>query len=273
VLVDFWHNHFNVYGWDYWVGPVFVHYDRDVIRPNVLGNFRDMLEGVATSTGMLFYLDNYINSRAGPNENWARELLELHTLGAENYRGVSRQSEVPGYDEGVPIGYVDDDIFETTRSFTGWRIDYSSWEQGIGQSGKFLYYDPWHDRFQKMVLGKFLPVDQHPMKDGRDVLDSAAEHPGTAHFIAKKLCKRLISDNPSETVIQAAADVFLAQKDAPDQLKQVVQTVLTWNRSMEASPTLFIFRLPSVETEFSGWALSGLCRTKWDTFITLSQRV
>jgi uncharacterized protein (DUF1800 family) len=257
VLVDFWHNHFNVYGWDFFTGPIFVHYDRDIIRPNVFGNFREMLESVATSTAMLFYLDNFLNSRAGPNENWARELLELHSLGAENYLGVKRQSEVPGYSEGLPIGYVDDDIFETTRAFTGWRVDYSTWEPGVGQSGTFLYYDPWHDRFQKMVLGKFLPVDQPPMQDGRDVLDAVAEHPGTAHFIATKLCRRLIGDSPSETIIQAAADVFLAQKSAPDQLKRIVSTILlsdefanTWGEKIKRPFEAIAGMLRGMDAEF-----------------------
>jgi uncharacterized protein (DUF1800 family) len=83
ALADFWHNHFNVYGWCYPAYAVFVHYDRDVIRSHMLGSFRQMLEAVATSTAMLYYLDNYTNSRAGLNENWAREVFELHTLGAE----------------------------------------------------------------------------------------------------------------------------------------------------------------------------------------------
>lgn len=82
VMTDFWHDHFSTYGWDYDGGPMFVHYDRDVIRPNVFGNFRTMLESVAKSTTMMYYLDLYASTVAGPNENYARELIELHTLGA-----------------------------------------------------------------------------------------------------------------------------------------------------------------------------------------------
>ena len=92
VLVDFWHNHFNVHGWHSYAGPVFVHYDRDVIRAHALGNFRQMLEAVAKSTAMLYYLDNYLNQVGGFNENFARELLELHTMGAENYLGFDGQT-------------------------------------------------------------------------------------------------------------------------------------------------------------------------------------
>src|SRR5690606_660885 len=95
VLADFWHNHFNVFGAEYWSAPMWVHYDRDVIRANLLGNFRKMLEDVGTSFPMMLYLDGYGNTVSGPNENYARELFELHTLGAENYLGVRRQNEVP----------------------------------------------------------------------------------------------------------------------------------------------------------------------------------
>ncbi len=95
MLADFWHNHFNVYGFEYWSAPVWVHYDRDVIRANVFGNFRTMLGAMAKSPAMLYYLDNVSNTSAGPNENFARELFELHALGAENYLGVRRRDQVP----------------------------------------------------------------------------------------------------------------------------------------------------------------------------------
>ncbi|NOZ72892.1 MAG: DUF1800 domain-containing protein [Chloroflexi bacterium] len=258
VLADFWHNHFNVWGWMYEVAPVFVHYDRDVIRRHMLGNFREMLEAVATSPAMLYYLDNFINSRAGPNENYARELFELHTLGAENYLGVARQRSVPGYDEGAPIGYVDDDVYEATRAFTGWRVNDNDWEEGVENTGTFLYYDRWHDRFQKTVLGRFLPADQEPMKDGRDVLDALAEHPGTGRFIARKLCRRLIADDPPEDIVQEAATVFTAQRHAPDQLSQVVRTILlsdafktTWGDKIKRPFEAIISTLRATDADFT----------------------
>ena len=89
VLADFWHNHFNVYGWDSWSAGTWVYYDRDVVRGNLFGNFRQMLGAVAKSAAMLYYLDNVSNTSAGPNENYARELFELHGMGAENYFGVA----------------------------------------------------------------------------------------------------------------------------------------------------------------------------------------
>ena len=218
VLGDFWFNHFNVFPEDVLVTSVFSHYEQDVIRAHALGNFREMLEAVATSPAMLFYLDNVASRNSGPNENFSRELFELHTLGAENYLGVGLQSEVPKDEAGNPIGYVDADVFEATRCFTGWTFD--------DDVGAFLYRSDWHDRFQKNVLGGFFPHDQAPLRDGRDVLDLLAAHPGTARHIARKLCRRLVSDSPSARLVEETAAVFAAAKDAPDQLAQVVRSIL-----------------------------------------------
>jgi uncharacterized protein (DUF1800 family) len=224
VLADFWHNHFNVYGNENIQGPTFVHYDRDVIRANMLGNFRTMLEAVARSTGMLYMLDNYTSSVAGPNENYARELFELHTLGAENYLGVMRQDDVPTDSQGRPIGYVDADVFEACRCFTGWSV--ANGQSGAPNTGVFYYRPNWHDRFQKHVLKVFIPQDQPDMVDGMMVLDALAAHPGTARYVSRKLCRRLIGDNPSQATVDAVAQVFYDQRTAPDQLRQVVRAVL-----------------------------------------------
>ena len=218
VLADFWHNHFNVFGFDYWSGPVWVHYDRDVIRRNMLGNFRTMLGTVAKSPAMLYYLDNISNSSAGPNENFARELFELHGMGAENYLGVvSDRSQVPVDGQGKPVGYIDEDVYGATRSFTGWRVD--------EDTGAFLFADAEHDKYAKTVLNVNIPSFSG-VQDGETVLDLIANHPGTGRYISRKLCRRLIADNPPESVVQAAASVFYAQRSAPDQLKQVVRTIL-----------------------------------------------
>lgn len=252
VLTDFWHNHFNVFGPDYWSAPMWVHYDRDIIRANLLGNFRQFLEAVAKSFPMMLYLDAYGNTVAGPNENYARELFELHGLGAENYLGVRRQDEVPVDSQKRPVGYVDDDVYESTRAFTGWSVDLTT--------GEFRYYPERHDRFQKYVLGKFLRADQSPLKDGNDVLDLVARHPGTARFVARKLCRRLIADDPPQRIVTEAADVFLAQADAADQLRQVVRTILrspefrtTWGQRVKR-PFEFIvscFRATGAELGFA----------------------
>lgn len=257
VLVDFWHNHFNVHPErDDAIRPIFMSYDRDVIRANALGNFRVMLEAVAKHPAMLRYLDNASSNRGGPNENYARELFELHTLGAENYRGVGRQRDVAGYAQGQPEAYVDDDIYEATRCFTGWRIDDNDDEVGFRNTGGFKFFQPWHDRFQKTVLGLYLPPDQPGTRDGQDVLDALAAHPGTARYIARKLARRLISDKPPQRVIDAAAKVFLEKKDAPDQLKHVIRSIVlskefisTWSEKIKRPLERFVSGLRILESE------------------------
>jgi hypothetical protein len=218
VLANYWHDHFNVYAWDYSIAPVFVHYDRDVIRKHLLGNFRQMLEAVAQSPAMLYFLDNQSNSGDRPNENYARELFELHGMGAENYFGV-RSTEDPAIkdEQGNRLGYVDSDVYGATTCFTGWRVD--------EETGHFAFDDSAHFPYAKIVLGKVIPEFQG-IQDGKQVLDLLAFHPASARYICRRLCRRLISDNPPESIVQAAADVFIANKDAADQLKKVVRTIL-----------------------------------------------
>lgn len=218
VLADFWHNHFNIYADNSQIAPGWVSYDRDVIRGHMLGNFRQMLQAVGSHPAMLYYLDNFKSTNAGPNENYARELFELHGLGAAHYYGVVRQADVPKDGSGRPLGYVDDDVYEATRAFTGWTIDFDN--------GTLLYRADRHDRFQKTVLGQMMPADQAPLRDGEVVYDLIASHPGAARHIARKLCRRLIADNPPEDVVAEAAAVFSANIEAPDQLERVVRTIL-----------------------------------------------
>ncbi|MEO7795747.1 MAG: DUF1800 domain-containing protein, partial [Thermoanaerobaculia bacterium] len=234
ILADFWLNHFNVYGFENITQETFVHYDRDVIRANIFGNFRAMAESVTRSTSMLYYLDNYTNTRNGPNENWARELFELMTLGAENYFGVGAQAVVPQWGVGVvwpagtpsagepiPAGYVDNDVYETARAFTGWGVS--------GTLGTFLYTASSHDNFQKAVLslGQVnVPPNQADEKDGEDVLNMLAAHPGTGRHLARKLCRRLISDDPPQSLVETIGDLFTSLWQAPDQLKQVYEAIL-----------------------------------------------
>lgn len=231
VLADFWHNHFNVYGWDSWIQSTFVHYDRDVIRGNLLGNFRKMLGDVARSPAMLYYLDNQSNSGGNPNENYARELFELHGLGAENYYGVRRITDPEIFDEeGNRKGYIDSDVYGATTCFTGWRVD--------TETGLFKFDATSHFPYTKVVMGVVIE-DFQGEKDGDIVLDLIANHPGTARYIARKLCRRLVSDDPPESLVQAAADIFYANRAAPDQLKKVVAGILlsqefrtTWGDKM-----------------------------------------
>ena len=228
VLVGFWHNHFNVTASDFSAGPVFMHYHRDVIRANALGNFRTMLEAVAQSTAMLYYLDNASNTRSGPNENFARELLELHTFGAENYLGFVDPFQVPPApeDPSYPIGYTDVDVYETASAFTGWSVRDGHWQYPSENDGSFVYRQAWHDAGPKFVLGRFLNPEQPAMKDGRDILDRLASHPRVAKFICRKLIRRFVSDTPGQDLVDSAAAVFRSNWQQPDQIARTVRHIL-----------------------------------------------
>ena len=184
-----------------------------------------------------------------------------------------QQNQVPVDGQGRPIGYVDADVFESTRCFTGWS--FANGTSGDGDTGLFHYRPEWHDRFQKTVLGTFMPQDQPDMKDGQDVLDALASHPGTGRYIARKLCQRFISDDPPQSVIDTAAALFTAQWQAPDQIKQVVQTILlsdefltTWGEkikrpyeiatsALRAGKTNFVPGVDSGDTNSFFWRYDG----------------
>lgn len=222
VIVDFWHNHFNVYGWDSYLASVFMSWDKEVIRKNALGNFRVFLEDMTKHTAMLYYLDNYTNTIAGFNENFARELFELHSMGAENYYGVISRDEVPTFADGTPRGYVDADVYDAAECFTGWTIN----DRGeTGDFGDFIFRNENHSKGEKRILKHVIPAFGEE-SDGQTVLDLVAYHPGTARHIARKLCRRLIMDNPPEGLVSRIAEVFMENKDESDQLKTVVRAVV-----------------------------------------------
>lgn len=208
-MVSFWYDHFNLYGWDYLTRSVFPTWDA-LIRRHALGNFHDFLIDTAQHVSMLRYLDNYKSTDGGPNENYARELIELHTLGAMHYN--------------VEGGYNDEDVYEASRCFTGWSYDD---ESESPTRGAFLYRHDDHDRFQKYFLGERLPRDQAPLQDGLDVLNILAHHPGTAKYISWKLAQRFIADDPPMSVVESAAEVFLTHVNSPDQLKHVMKHILS----------------------------------------------
>jgi len=172
VLDDFWFNHFNVFldkGADRYL---ITEYERDVIRPHVLGKFRELLEATAKSPAMLFYLDNWQSvgpnapqpradakkGRRGLNENYGRELLELHTLGVDG-------------------GYTQKDVTEVARCFTGWTILQPQ------RGGAFSFNKRTHDSGEKVVLGVTIPAGGG-IEDGEKVLDVVAHHPATARFVS-----------------------------------------------------------------------------------------
>ena len=227
VLCDFWHNHFSVNAWDNSVGITLPVYDRDVIRCHAFGNFREMLEAVGKSTAMLWYLNNRSSRTGAPNENYARELFELHTMGRDAYLNglYNRWRDVPGASKGKPIGYIDQDVYEAARAFTGWGIEDGAGLGGgqmLPRSGRFAYVESWHDNYQKRVLATEFDPYQPAQADGKKVLDLAAFHPATARFLAKKLCIRLVADNPPESLVTSTAKVWTDNIEKSDQIARVV---------------------------------------------------
>lgn len=231
VLADFWHDHFNVNAWDQTVGIAFPVYQREAIRPHCLGNFRAMLGAVARSAAMLRYLNNSSSRAGAPNENYARELLELHTLGRDAYLNglYQRWREVPGALQGHPQGYIDQDVYEAARALTGWTLEDGA-HLGGGQTqprtGRFAYVEAWHDNYQKRVLARDFDPYQPPLADGEEVLDLAAFHPATAQHLAHKLCVRLVDDRPRPALVAGAARVWRETARRPDQIARVVEYIL-----------------------------------------------
>ena len=251
VLTDFWFNHFNVYigkGADRYLVTA---YERDVIRPRVLGKFKDMLLATAQSPAMLFYLDNWQSEgpdsqattgrtqqaaqhqrwnngpfgphpvvlnphprpqqpvsqpnggkpaqqkrRNGLNENYARELMELHTLGVNG-------------------GYTQQDVTEVARVFTGWTL------QEPREGGGFVFKEKLHEPGTKTVLGH--KIKENGEKEGMQVLNILAHHPSTAHFISLKLAKRFVSDDPPPALVDEMAKTFLK---TDGDLREVMLTML-----------------------------------------------
>jgi uncharacterized protein (DUF1800 family) len=210
VLVDFWYNHFNVdagKGADRYLVTA---YERDAIRSHVLGKFRDLLEATANSPAMMFYLDNWQSTVARPgavnakqaargvNENYARELMELHTLGVDG-------------------GYTQKDIVEVARCFTGWTIDQPR------QGGPFRYNDRMHDKGAKTVLGVTIPAGGGK-GDGEKVLDILAHHPATAKFISREIAQRFVADEPPLALVDRMAKTF---HDSDGDIRAVLNTLFT----------------------------------------------
>ena len=192
VMVDFWFNHFNVYALKGPVRWMTAAYEREAIRPHTLGRFRDLVVATAHHPAMLYYLDNWLSTRddlvvpgrgrRGLNENYARELLELHTLGVDG-------------------GYSQQDVVEVARCFTGWTIERPQ------QGGGYLFRPLAHDRNAKRVLGTTIPAGGGK-EDGLAVIDLLARHPSTARFIATKLVRRFVRDDPPKALVDRVAGVF-----------------------------------------------------------------
>ncbi|MEW6210722.1 MAG: DUF1800 domain-containing protein [Acidobacteriota bacterium] len=247
VMVDFWFNHFNIF-WPKGADRVLTtDFEMRAIRPNTLGKFKDLLMATAKSPAMMFYLDNFQsttpdmqlpgrgqfprrnqfrrnqlppnpqgqtgqmtqeqqraqiqnqlrNRQRGINENYARELMELHTLGVDG-------------------GYTQKDVQEVARCLTGWTIDRPQ------QGGDFIFREFMHDKGEKIVLGH--RINEGGIRDGEKVIDILAHHPNTAKFIATKLARRFVSDNPPPALVDRVAAVY---KKTDGDIREMVRTILT----------------------------------------------
>jgi uncharacterized protein (DUF1800 family) len=231
VMAGFWHEHFSVNAQkDEVTGAFFPPYDA-MLREHALGNFRVLLGNVARSPAMLHYLNNDASQASPANENYARELLELHTLGQGNYLNDQYEhwADVPGATGGAAEGYIDDDVYEVARAFTGWTIGDGRWVaegETTPRTGTFAYIEGWHDPYQKRVLGRELPALAAPMADGEAVLDMLAAHPGTARFVTGKILRRLGIEAPTKAYRARVARVFTEGVAAPDQIAKVIRTIV-----------------------------------------------
>ncbi|MEM1170974.1 MAG: DUF1800 domain-containing protein [Cyanobacteria bacterium P01_H01_bin.35] len=220
VMINFWFNHFNVSvirtQVRIWIGA----YERDAIRPYALGNFRDLLGATAHHPAMLFYLDNWLNTAPGSkgvrgpfkglNENYARELMELHTVGVNG-------------------GYKQEDIITLARIFTGWGI-----ERRTGDGSGFKFDASRHDNSDKIFLG--VPIKGGGIEEGEKALDILAKHPSTARFISYKLAQYFVADRPPGSLVNKLAKTF---QQTNGNIRSVLETLFNssefWDETYYAS--------------------------------------
>ncbi|GMU55548.1 MAG: hypothetical protein AMXMBFR33_46940 [Candidatus Xenobia bacterium] len=242
VLTDFWFNHFNVSLTDDDCRQFVASYEREAIRPNILGPFRELLGATAHHPCMLYYLDNAYsqapatgtvemesntdplgysarrgklrptprppdpNQRKGLNENYARELLELHTLGVDG-------------------GYRQKDVTEVARVLTGWSV-----ERTAGKAS-FVFRPEWHDDRPKRVMGS--PTQASGQQEGEKLLDTLAMHPSTARFLCRKLAVRFVSDSPPRSLLTRLERTYLRRGgDLKAVVVELVESPEFWDRSV-----------------------------------------
>jgi uncharacterized protein (DUF1800 family) len=241
VMDDFWFNHFNVFAGKGEDRYYLTSYERDVIQSHALGKFKDLLTADAKSPAMLFYLDNHLSAdpraaqreaqeryarqmaryrgfgpiprppdqqqkknQRGLNENYGRELMELHTLGVDG-------------------GYTQKDVTEVARCFTGWTIDKPR------LNPEFKFDDRLHDPDPKLVLGH--KIHAGGMKDGEEVIDLLVHNPSTAKFISTKLARRFVSDNPPPALISRMSQTFLSTDgDIKAVMRSMIYSPEFWSR-------------------------------------------
>jgi uncharacterized protein (DUF1800 family) len=195
-MVEFWSDHFNIYmekGNCFYLKTVD---DREVIRKNAFGSFRDLVWASAHSPAMMIYLDNQANEKTAPNENYARELMELHTLGLDG-------------------GYTQQDVMELARCLTGWNVKEHFW------LGDFVFKEDLHDTGTKHVFGMI--ISNAGIREAEQVIEVLVTHPSTARFIATKLTRRFIADDPPQEIVEKAAQTFL---NTNGDIKSVLRVIL-----------------------------------------------
>lgn len=244
-MVDFWHNHFNISKNEAEGATVLLPAFDKVIREHALGNFRAMLEATATSGSMLIYLDNYLSSSTTPNENYAREIIELHTLGGAAYLGVGDTGTVATGANGVPVGFTDQDVLQASRALSGWTIQYG--QRGPGSltypnSGEFVYNSRQHNTRAGTFLGRNLANLTADMAQGRAVLDAIASHPATARHVVGRLMRRIFGDRPPVEAMERGVAAFNANRDTPDQIKHVLRAILVQGNEVFTAPVAKVRR-------------------------------
>ncbi|MHB2019840.1 MAG: DUF1800 domain-containing protein [Candidatus Xenobia bacterium] len=227
VMTDFWENHFNIF-WNKGIDRYLMDdYVQNAIRPHVLGKFKDLVEATAHSPAMMFYLDNWDSSKnpdpnappregkhgpKGLNENYGREIMELHTLGVDG-------------------GYTQKDVDEVARCFTGWSLQRPGLKgrNNPHDAGIWVYRPYLHDNGQKVVLGHVIPAGGGE-RDGEMVIDILVHSPATAHHIALQLCQAFVADNPPASVVNRVAATYMhTDGDIKEMLRTIYHSPEFWN--------------------------------------------
>jgi len=201
-MVYFWDNHFNTDYRSHFRGQYEV-YENDAFRDRAYGRFVDLLIASGKSPAMMVYLNTDVSRKENPNENYAREVLELHTLGVD--------------DQGHPAGYTQTDINEAAKAFTGWTLP-------TGAAPGFRFVSSRHSPGEKTVLGQTVVFDGAGPSEGERVLQIMASHPSTAHHLAKKLCEYFVNEAPSSALITEVASVFA---DSGGDIRKVLVAIVT----------------------------------------------
>lgn len=213
VMVDFWYNHFNVFAGKGQDRALVASYERDAIRPHVFGSFRQMLGATARHPAMLFYLDNWVSKAGGLNENYARELMELHTLGVDG-------------------GYTQKDVTELARMLTGWTY-------APRRDAQFVFDPRRHDNGAKTWLGK--PVTVRGVAEGEYALDVLAAHPATARHISRKLAQYFVADTPPAALVERMAQSWAASNG---NIRAVLRTMFASQEFMDQQYAGAKFKTP-----------------------------